>query len=93
LSQSAPGCATRGRRYWRRAGNENAGFRRRFAVLRGGLRLALAGLEAGVRLADHEDLAPAAHDLAVAMAGLGRLEGIEDFHDFSWERGDKEREV
>ena len=44
------------------------------------LRSALAGLETRVGLADHEDLAPAADDLAVAVAGLGRLEGVEDFH-------------
>jgi hypothetical protein len=53
-------------------------------------RLALASLETRVGLADHEDLAPAADDLAVAVAGLGRLEGIKDFHDDSWERANKE---
>ncbi len=41
---------------------------------------ALTRLEARIALADHEDLAPAADDLAVAVAGLGRLEGRQDFH-------------
>jgi len=53
-------------------------------------RLALTGLEARVGLADHEDLATTADDLAVAMAGLRRLEGRKDFHGDSWERFDKE---
>jgi len=57
------------------------------------LRLALAGLEARVGLADHEDLATTAHDLAVAVTGLGRLQGVEDFHGNSWERANKEAEV
>jgi hypothetical protein len=57
------------------------------------LRLALAGLETRVGLADHEDLATTAHDLAVAVTGLGRLQGVEDFHGNSWERANKEAEV
>jgi hypothetical protein len=57
------------------------------------LRLALASLETRVGLADHEDLATTAHDLAVAVTGLGRLQGVEDFHGNSWERTNKEAEV
>jgi hypothetical protein len=41
---------------------------------------ALASLETRVRLADHEDLATAANDLAVTVTGLGRLQGRQDFH-------------
>src|SRR5690606_3164121 len=41
---------------------------------------ALASLEARVRLADHEDLAATAHNLAVTMTGLRRLQGGQDFH-------------
>jgi hypothetical protein len=43
-------------------------------------RLALARLETRVALADHENLAATAHDLAVAMAGLGGFEGRQHFH-------------
>jgi len=57
------------------------------------LRSALASLETRVGLADHEDLATTAHDLAVAVTGLGRLQGVEDFHGNSWERTNKEAEV
>src|SRR5690606_27621336 len=38
-------------------------------------RSALARLETRVRLADHEDLATATNDLAVAVTGLRRLQG------------------
>jgi len=37
-------------------------------------------LETGVALADHEHLATTANDLAVTVTGLGRLQGVEDFH-------------
>src|SRR5690242_8463657 len=59
--------------------NKNAGTGPAFGSNRA-LGSALASLEARVRLADHEDLAAAADDLAVAMAGLRRLEGRQDFH-------------
>src|SRR5690606_2769178 len=39
---------------------------------------ALARLETRVRLADHEDLATATNDLAVAVTGLRRLQGGQD---------------
>src|SRR3546814_758469 len=42
---------------------------------------ALARLEARVALADHEDLATATHDLAVAVTGLRRFQGGQDLHD------------
>ena len=42
---------------------------------------ALTRLETRVRLADHEDLATAADHLAVAVAGLRRLQGGQDLHD------------
>src|SRR5690606_28506606 len=42
---------------------------------------ALARLETRVRLADHEDLAATADDLAVAVTGLRRLQGGQDLHD------------
>src|SRR3546814_8521955 len=42
---------------------------------------ALARLEARVALADHEDLATATHDLAVAVTGLRRFQGGRDLHD------------
>jgi hypothetical protein len=41
---------------------------------------ALARLETRIRLADHEDLATAANDLAVAVTGLRRLQGGQDLH-------------
>jgi hypothetical protein len=41
---------------------------------------ALACLEAGIALADHEHLAAATDDLAVAMALLCGLEGRKHFH-------------
>src|SRR3546814_13413181 len=41
---------------------------------------ALARLEARVALADHEDLATATHDLAVAVTGLRRFQGGQDLH-------------
>jgi hypothetical protein len=43
-------------------------------------RLTLAGFETGIRFADHKDLAAATDDLAVTVAGLGRLKRIQDFH-------------
>jgi hypothetical protein len=58
-----------------------------------GRRLALTGLETRVGFADDKDLAATADDLAVAMAGLRRLEGRKDFHGDSWERFDKEGEL
>jgi hypothetical protein len=42
--------------------------------------LALTRLETRVALADHEYLAAAAHDLAIAVAGFGGLERGQDFH-------------
>src|SRR5690606_8881511 len=42
---------------------------------------ALARLETRVGLADHEDLATATHDLAVAVTGLRRFQGGQDLHD------------
>src|SRR5690606_11082360 len=42
---------------------------------------ALARLETRVGLADHEDLSAAADHLAVAVTGLRRLQGGQDFHD------------
>jgi phage baseplate assembly protein W len=42
---------------------------------------ALARFETRIRLADHEDLAAAADHLAVAVTGLRRLQGRQDFHD------------
>ena len=42
---------------------------------------ALARFETRVGLADHEDLATAANDLAVAVTGLRRLQGGQDLHD------------
>ena len=59
-----------------------------FPVLRGASRdLALASLEARVRLADHEDLAATTDHLAVAVTGLRRLKGGQDFHDTPREMG------
>src|SRR5690606_6727872 len=45
---------------------------------------ALARLETRVGLADHEDLATATNDLAVAVTGLRRLQGGQDLHDCLW---------
>ena len=53
-----------------------AAFQRRSAAIR----LALARLETRIALADHENLAAATHDLAIAMAGLGGLERRKHFH-------------
>jgi cytidylate kinase len=50
------------------------------AVIRQWHYLALASLETRVGLADHEDLAAAADHLAVAVTGLRRLQGGQDFH-------------
>jgi hypothetical protein len=44
------------------------------------IRSALARLETRIALADHENLAAAADDLAVAVPALGGLEGRKDFH-------------
>jgi hypothetical protein len=44
------------------------------------MRSALARLEARIALADHENLAAAAHDLAVAVPLLRGFEGRKDFH-------------
>jgi len=41
---------------------------------------ALTRLEARVALADHEHLAAATHDFAIAMTLLGGFEGRKDFH-------------
>jgi hypothetical protein len=41
---------------------------------------ALTRFETWIALADHENLAAAAHDLAVAVAGLGGFERGQDFH-------------
>jgi hypothetical protein len=41
---------------------------------------ALTRFEAGVRFADHEDLATAANDFAIAVTGLRRLKGGQDLH-------------
>ena len=61
---------------------------RRFSGTRGASRgLALTGLEARVRLADHEDLAATTDHLAVAVTGLRRLKGGQDFHDTPREMG------
>jgi hypothetical protein len=60
--------------------NNNAGTGPASQGIRAGRGSALAGLEARVRLADHEDLATAAHDLAVAVTGLRGLQGRKDFH-------------
>jgi len=42
---------------------------------------ALTRLETRVALADHEHLAAATHDLAIAVTLLGGFEGGQDFHD------------
>jgi hypothetical protein len=47
-----------------------------------GNRLTLTGFETGIRFANHKDLAATTDDLAVTMAGLGRLERIKDFHGY-----------
>ena len=46
---------------------------------------ALAGLEAAVGLVDDVSAAMTAHDLAVAMAILQRLEGVADLHGKTFE--------
>src|SRR3546814_5032744 len=46
-----------------------------------GVASALARLEPRVALADHEDLATATHDHAVAVTGLRRFQGGQDLHD------------
>jgi hypothetical protein len=48
---------------------------------------ALARLETRIGLADHEDLAAAPDDLAVAVAGFRRLQGGQDLHDEPLENG------
>jgi hypothetical protein len=52
----------------------------RLLFVLGGQRLTLTGFETGIRFADHKDLAAATDDLAVTVAGLGRLKRIQDFH-------------
>src|SRR5690606_18895566 len=60
---------------------------------------ALAGLEARVGLADHEDLAAAADHLAVAVTILRRLQGGQDLHDGTsatvdwWNGSDQKRRL
>ena len=44
------------------------------------LALALAGLETPVRLANHEDAAPAAHDAAIAVTLFRRFQRVDDLH-------------
>jgi hypothetical protein len=44
------------------------------------LHSALASLETGVALADHEYLAATAHNLAVAMPRLGGLQRVKHLH-------------
>ena len=51
---------------------------------------ALARLETRVALADHENLAAAAHDLAVAVTGLERR---QDFHGNASTHGFKKRAI
>jgi hypothetical protein len=73
-----------------RQSSQNAAARRKTLetqkAARGGLKakrcrgLALARLETRVALADHEDLAAATHDLAIAVAGFGGFERRQDFH-------------
>jgi hypothetical protein len=60
--------------------NKKGRFRGLFVCNRQLRGSALARLEARVALADHEDLAATTDDLAVAVTGLGRLEGRQDFH-------------
>ena len=48
-------------------------------------RSALAGLEATIGLVDDISAAMTAHDLAVAMAILQRLEGVADLHGKTFE--------
>src|SRR5207342_30485 len=65
-------------------GNAKAAFRRlpwqQVAALARLPRLALAGLETRVGLADHENLATTANHLAVAVTGLRRLQGGQVLH-------------
>ena len=49
--------------------------------------LALAGLEALLRLVDHVDAAFTAHDLAIAVTLLERAERVTDLHRSSPIRG------
>ncbi|KZC22606.1 hypothetical protein RHOFW104T7_17490 [Rhodanobacter thiooxydans] len=44
------------------------------------LKSALASLETGVALADHEHLAATTHNLAVAMPRLGGLQRVKHLH-------------
>src|SRR5579862_9680820 len=55
---------------------------------RSGLSSALLGLEARVRLVDDVDDALAAHELAVAVTRLERLERASDLHDLDLGRAD-----
>ena len=67
------------------AGNNNAaeGIRGAWLLSRPGGRSALADLVARVGLVDDVDPALAAHELAVAVARLERLEGASDLHDLT----------
>lgn len=60
--------------------NEKADVRRLNHATFTSLDSALASFEARVGLADHEYFATAAHDLAVAVTGFGRLQRGQDFH-------------
>jgi hypothetical protein len=42
--------------------------------------LTLASFETGIRFANHKDFTAATNDFTVTMAGLGRFQGIQDFH-------------
>jgi hypothetical protein len=43
-------------------------------------RLTLASFETGIRFANHKDFTATTNDFAVTVAGLGRFQGIQDFH-------------
>jgi hypothetical protein len=64
----------------RDAKNDEAGLRRLQSRSPTGFKSALARLETRVGLADHEYFAAATHDLAIAVAGFGRLQRGKDFH-------------
>ncbi len=60
--------------------NGEAGLRRLQSRSLFGVKSTLTRLETRVGLADNEHFAAAAHDLAIAMTGFGRLERRKDFH-------------
>jgi hypothetical protein len=62
------------------AGNAKGRIERPCGRLKFAMRSALAGLEARIALADHENLAATAHDLAVAVPLLRGFEGRKHFH-------------